>query len=157
MASYVVFEQPGGGESPVFVRDSFRWPAFLAPLLWFLWCRMWIEALLVFAVMTLFVALGETSGFAALIICLAFFLSFALGFEGPALRMAALRRGGWEERGVVDARDREEAEIRYLSEVGEVDEPAPSPPVARPDRETRLGAPRPQRPGLGLLDYPGGA
>jgi hypothetical protein len=156
MASYIVFEQPGR-ESPAFVRDSFRWPAFLAPFLWFFWHRLWIEALLVFAVMALFVALVETSGFAALIICLAFFLSLALGFEAPVLRMAALRRRGWEEKGVVDARDREEAEIRYLSDADELEEPAPPASPARPDRETRSGVARPQRPGLGLLDYPGGA
>jgi len=157
MASYVIFEQPGGEESPALVRDSFRWPAFVAPFLWFLWCGLWIEALLVFAVMALFVAIGQTGGFAALVICLAFFLSLALGFEASALQMAALRRRGWVERDVVDARDRGEAEIRYLSDAADLDESAPSSALAKPDRTAPAGAMRRRQPGLGLLDYPGGA
>ncbi|MGN6585239.1 MAG: DUF2628 domain-containing protein [Rhizobiaceae bacterium] len=157
MASYIVFEQPGSGESPVFVRDSFRWPAFFVPLLWFLWRRLWIEAFVVLAVMISLVAAAETSRFTAVILCLAFFLSLAVGFEASVLEMTALRRRGWKENGLVDAHDRPEAEIRYLSEVGEVDEPASPAPTAQAYPGTRSGAARPHQPGLGLLDYPGGA
>jgi hypothetical protein len=157
MASYVVFETPGGRNSPVLVRDSFRWPAFLLPLLWFLWHRLWIEAFAVLAVTVGIVAVAETSGLTAVLAALVLLLSLALGFEAPALRMAALRRRGWKEKSVVDAENREEAEIRCLSGMEEESEPASPPPEARPARDMRPGTPGVGRPGLGLLDYPGGA
>ena len=155
MASYVVFDAPGGRQSPVLVRDSFRWPAFLLPLLWFLWHRLWMEAFAVLALTVAFVALSDAGGPTPVLAGLAFLLLLALGFEAPALRMVALRRRGWEEKGVVDAENREEAEIRYLSGLDEADEHTPVPPAA--SRVTRPGAPKWHQPGLGLLDYPGGA
>jgi hypothetical protein len=160
MASYVVLEAPGGREAPVLVRDSFRWPAFLVPLLWFLWHRLWIEALVVLAVMVCLAALVEMSVPAPVMVGLAFLLALAFGFEAPALRMAALRRRGWKETGVVDAENHDEAEIRHLSgidEADEADEPASAPPAASPARDARALVARPRQPGLGLLDYPGGA
>jgi len=157
MASYVVFEAPGDRQSPVFVRDSFRWPAFLVPLLWFLRHRLWTEAFVVLAAMVVFAALIEAGGPVSVLAGLAFLLLLALGFEAPALRMAALRRSGWEEKGVVDAENSEEAEIRYLSGMDVGDEPTSPPPAASIVRDMRPGAPRSHRPGLGLLDYPGGA
>ena len=46
MASYVVMEPPEGGpEQAILVRDGFALLAFIMPFLWFLWHRMWLEAL----------------------------------------------------------------------------------------------------------------
>jgi hypothetical protein len=81
-------------------------------------------------------------------------VSLGLGFEAPALHMAALRRRGWRERGVVEADNRDEAAIRYFAdEDGEM-------PVTAPYRPTSPAPNAPARragtvPALGLLNYPG--
>jgi hypothetical protein len=155
MASYVIFEPPGASrpEDAVFVRDGFHWLAFIVPFFWFLWYRMWIEAGLVFAAMVGLSALEQVDGMQGIVP--AVLLSLGLGFEAPVLRMAAVRRRGWRERGVVEADGYDEAAIRYLADA-DTDMPAPAPylPSATPASATplrRSGA----VPALGLFSYPG--
>jgi hypothetical protein len=157
MASYVIFEPPGAPrpEDAVFVRDGFHWLAFIAPFFWFLWYRMWIEAGLVFAAMVGLSALEQVDGMQGIVAPVSLLLSLGLGFEAPALRMAALRRRGWRERGVVEADGYDEATIRYLADADtDMPAPAPYPPSATPAPTTsprRSGA----VPALGLFSYPG--
>ncbi len=157
MASYVIFEPPGAprSEDAVFVRDGFHWLAFIVPFFWFLWYRLWIEAGLVFAAMVGLSALEQVDGMQGIVVPVSLLLSLGLGFEAPVLRMAALRRRGWRERGVVEADGRDEAEIRYLADADtDMPAPAPYPPSATPAPTTpprRSGA----VPALGLFSYPG--
>jgi hypothetical protein len=153
MASYVVFEPPRGGAGPAYVRDSFRWPAFLLPWLWLLWHRLWIEALIVLAAMLGLGALGERGGLSFATPWLSLLLSLLIGFEAAALRIRALRRRGWREWGVVEAATVDDAETRYLAETGQAALPPPPEPSGQ-----RPAAPRPlpSGPALGLLHYPGG-
>ena len=55
MASWIVMQPPAararGGADATFVRDGFSLLAFLVPPLWLLWHRLWIEAVLAFAVL----------------------------------------------------------------------------------------------------------
>jgi hypothetical protein len=156
MASYVIFEPPGAPqpERAMFIRDGFHWLAFLVPFFWFLWHRLWLEAGLVFAATVGLSALEEVDGMQGIVPAVSLLAALGLGFEAPALHMAALRRRGWRERGVVEADNRDEAAIRYLAEEdGESPASAPYRPAASapatPSR--RSGA----APALGLLDYPG--
>jgi hypothetical protein len=158
MASYVIFEPPGPPEAEraVLIRDGFHWLAFLVPLFWFLWYRLWIEAGLLFAAMVGLAALERLAAAEGAVPVLSLLLSLGVGFEAPALRMAALRRRGWRECGVVGANGRDEAAIRYLADAGEAPAPsgghiAPMTPAARAPRR-HPGA----LPVLGLLRYPGG-
>jgi hypothetical protein len=155
VASYVIFEPPGppAPEDAVFIRDGFHWLAFIAPVFWFLWYRLWIEAGLVFAAMVGLTALERVEEMRAVVPAVSLLLSLGLGFEAPAIRMAALRRRGWREWGVAEANGGDEAAIRYLAEAGAElpggtgrELPAPSSGPARP---TGAG------PALGLLHYPG--
>jgi hypothetical protein len=157
MASYVIFEPPGAPrpEDAVFVRDGFHWLAFIVPFFWFLWHRLWLEAGLVFAAMVGLSALEQVGGMQGIVAPISVLLSLGLGFEAPALRMAALRRRGWRERGVVEADGRDEAEIRYLADA-DTDMPASVPyPLSTAPAPTMP----PRRPGavpaLGLFSYPG--
>jgi len=158
MASFVVMERPGSGARDFeVVRDGFHWLALLFPFFWFLFHRMWIEAV---AVLALGIGIGLLTDFAGLDWLWPFGLLVALvcGFEAPALRVAALRRAGWREWGVVEARDRDGAEIGYLDEAGTAagfvaadgaglpDTPVPGATAARPATG----------PALGFLSYPGG-
>jgi hypothetical protein len=157
MAIYVVMEPPAANaveaaERAVLIRDGFAFLAFLVPPLWLLWQRLWIEAALAFAAGVGLTALGETAGLGLLGAALSLLVSIYVGLEGPALRINALRRRGWRDRGVVEAANAREAEIRYLAGEEEPEEMAVEVPPLAPS-----GAPRAASTGpvLGLLGYPG--
>jgi hypothetical protein len=154
MARYVVFEPPAGNRDPlpVFLRDGFNLWALIAPPLWLAWHRLWVEALLCFAILlgvNFWMVDGPTGpAFASL----STLIGFYVGLEGPAMRMAGLRRRGFSEAVAIEAADIEEAELRY-AEDDDVFADAP-PPEPRP--APSLAAPITFRPGpaLGLLGYP---
>lgn len=115
MASYVVMEPPArGSDDAVVIRDGFYFFAFIVPLPWLLVHRLWIEALALLAVTLVIAAAGSyiLAGPAGSIAALALNLFIAL--EAASLRLAALRRRGWRDWGVVEAENRDDAEIRYL-------------------------------------------
>jgi hypothetical protein len=157
MAIYMVMEPPAATAQEasmraVLVRDGFSIIAFLVPLVWLLWHRLWIEAILLFAASVAVMAAGQALGHAFVGGALSFVLSVYVGLEGAALRIGALRRRGWREWGAVEAGNAAEAEIRYLA--GEDDGPpaaVPSSPVVT----SAVGRPIPVGPALGLLGYPG--
>ena len=156
MASFVVMEAPAGRNDAAYVRDGFHFFAFLVPPLWLAWHRLWIEALVALAAMAVLGALGTVSGFAEASPLLSLLVSIYVGLEAPALRIAALRRRGWREWGVVDADDWHDAELKHLAgadgdaedSVSTTSEP-PAPAYAYPPR------PAPSGPALGLFSYPG--
>jgi hypothetical protein len=139
MAVYVAMEPPGADrENAVFVRDGFTLPAFLVPVVWFLWHRMWIEAVLALALTLLLGSLDALGGLAAPLASL--LVSLVIGLEAPTLRLWALRRRGWRERGVAEAENAADAEVRFFLAGG-----TDAPPAA--GRRARAG-----EPVLGLLD-----
>ena len=152
MASYVIFEPPGAPEPEraIFVRDGFHWLAFLLPVFWFLWHGLWIAAVLAVAALAAFAVAGEYFGLGYLGTALSLLLSVYAGLEGPALRLARLRRRGWREWGVVEADNAADAETRYLAEMLETPAGLPTVPVAAGP------AMQPAAPALGLFAYPGG-
>ena len=159
MAIYVVMEPPRGraAADEVYVRDGFHWLGFLLPLVWLLWNRLWIETLVLLAVMLGLGVLGETSGSAELMVGgLSLLVSIYVGLEGSALRVWALRRRGYAEWGVVDADRRADAEIRYLA-AGSGVAPAEEPPLppARAAGATASASLAGYEPQLGLFGYSG--
>ena len=155
MKSFVVMEPPeGGGEEAVFVRDGFSIIALAFPLVWLLWHRLWIEtAFYVAAAVTLY-SVGLLSGMALAAPFLSFLLALYVALEGSAIRLAALHRRGWREVGIVDAQNRDDAELRWF-----YDEEVPDTNGSAPVQAKPFGRPATQAiggPALGLLDYPGG-
>lgn len=156
MASFVVMEAPEGRDDAVYVRDGFHVLAFLLPPIWLAWHRLWIEALLAFAVMAVFGTLGSVSGFGDAAPLLSLLVSLYVGLEAPAIWLAALRRRGWHEGGVVDAYNRGDAETKHLFAEGPdtVDDRIErAPPMPSPEPLTPR--PVPSGPALGLFSYPG--
>ena len=151
MASFTVLERRSGGESDAeFVRDGFSFVAFLVPLVWLLWHRLWLEAALyVAAVMA--VAAAALAGAGENVTLLAIFINLLVGLEASVLRLKSLRRAGWIEWGIVEAANLSEAEARYLAEAGYVDAESQAAEVL-PARFTTASA---SGPALGLLAYPG--
>ena len=156
MASYVVMQPEGNAgadaEAAVFVRDGFAYIAFFLPMLWLLWHRLWMEAALALAATLALTALGNVSGFGMTAPLLSLLVSLYAGLEGAALRIAALRRRGWRELGVVVADSQDDAEIRWRIEA--------LPEDAEFERSDFLSAPDVSRrpdsgPMLGLLLNPG--
>ena len=153
MASYVVMEPPGraGSGEAVLLRDGFSWLAFLVPPLWLLWHRLWIEALLAFAVLGLTAAVGGMAGFGLAGAALTLLAMLFAGLEGQGLRIAALHRRGWRDGGVVEAGRPADGDIRYAMALEA--EPEPVAPTLVPDAARA----RPIRTGmaLGLSHSPG--
>jgi hypothetical protein len=156
MPSYVVMEPPGRSEkvdTTAFVRDGFTWLGLLVPPLWLAWNRLWIEAALAFIVMGALSMLGQRLGLGLAGSLLSLLVSLYVGLEGQGLRIAALRRRGWHEWGVVQAGQLDDADLRYALEVeAHADEAVPAPRMV-PDAALA----RPAQPGiaLGLTHVPG--
>lgn len=155
MASYVVMRPPGneGEERVEFVRDGFSIVAFFLPFVWLAWHRLWIEAILVFALALLLGVLGETTAWGAALSPLMTLLGLYVAVDGAALRIAALTRRGWTESGVVEADSRDDADMRWfadhVSDESSAPEHAPLPP------SLPHASAKPAAPALGLLSYPG--
>ncbi len=156
MAIYVVMEPRRGAEADeVYIRDGFHWLGFLLPLVWLLWNRLWIETVLLLAVMLGLGVLGETSGSAEMVVGgFTLLVSVYVGLEGPELRLWALRRRGYTEWGAIEAANRADAEIRYLSARTEnaSDEQRPLPPIREGMAPMSAAVNEPE---LGLFGYPG--
>lgn len=153
-SSYVVMQPPGndGDERVVFVRDGFAVFALIVPFLWLAWHRLWIEAVVVFALALLIGVLGQTTSWGAALAPAVSLVSLYVALEAGALRIAGLERRGWKQAGVVDAANAEEAEIRWFA--GEHEPEAA--PVPRQPLPPVLGRPsRTAGPALGMLSYPG--
>jgi hypothetical protein len=156
MAIYVVMEPTGRGEKPdttAFVRDGFSWLGFLLPPLWLLWHRLWIEAALAFVAMAVLSVLAERLNLGLAGSLLSLLVSLYVGLEGQALRIAALRRRGWREWGVVEAGRLDDADMRYVLEAeAQPDEQAPAQRIV-PD--AALARPSQTGMALGLTHTPG--
>ena len=156
MAIYVVMQPPAGGnkaEDAIFVRDSFTWLGFLAAPLWLAWHRLWIAAALTFVVMAILSVAGEKLGLEGAGSLLSLLVSLYVGFEGRALQIASLRRRGWREWGVVEARNLGDAETRQALETGEDGEEEPAMQRIVPDAS--LARPPQTGMALGLTHTPG--
>jgi hypothetical protein len=161
MARFVVMEPADAlaGDAAAqarFVRDGFSVLGFLFPPVWLLWHGLLIEAAVTFAAMFCIAAATELLGLGPAGSLLSLLLSFYVGLEGSALRLAALRRRGWQEWGVLDADSLADAETRYAIAVfGEVDADAPALPTAVIAPAQPLARRHAAPPALGLFSYPG--
>ncbi len=100
----------------VLVRDGFSWPAFAFTVLWFLFHRLWLAALVVLVGLVALAAAGFVLGLptgAGLIVSL--LAAWLIGLEASSLRRWTLARRGWPARDAVIAATPEEAEARALN------------------------------------------
>lgn len=160
MAAFVVMERgaadSAGPDEVAFVRDGFHWLAFLLPVFWLLWRRLWIEALLAFAATFLLSALGELAGLEIYASLLTLLASLYFGLEAPAMRVRALARRGWREWGVLEAPRLSDAELLYGAAAAEIQNDSSGEvsglrPLMQPGPPLRAAPSR----GIGLVPYPG--
>ena len=121
MASYIVMTDPNdrAGENVRFVRDGITMSAFLLPLLWLLWKRLWLEAALLFAVFGLIgygahLAFGDYAQEVMPLVSLALGLLCAL--EGPTRQVADLERKGLNVSQIIVASSWRMAEDIFASQ-----------------------------------------
>ncbi len=158
MTAFVVMDDAASamGSNTVFVRDRYSIFAFVAPVIWLIWHRLWIEAFAALAATIGLTALATFSGFANAAPLLSVLVSIFVAIDGPQLRIWAHERRGFVQITTVEAENETEAELRYFADgADELDRAAVHPETATP--VVAVGRPVPAAPGpaLGLLDYPG--
>lgn len=123
MTVYSVYEPPGNDETDVvaradkiaFVKDGFSWLAFLVPVLWLIFQRMWLELIAFLVVIALVSwAFGTAPEARALAGWVTLSLTLLFAFEANDLRGWALKRRGYRFAGVASGIDRYEAERSFF-------------------------------------------
>lgn len=101
----------------VFVREGIAWWAFLFPVIWLLYHRLWLVLLLflavIFALTGLVSLLDWPESLGGVPTMLA---SFLLALEGNDLRRWTLTRKGYAQVDVTTGRDRQECEQRFFED-----------------------------------------
>ena len=122
MTTYSVYE-PGKApadlaeraERLAFVKEGFSWPAFFVPFFWLIYHRMWIELVLLLALLVaLQIVFGLDQRGEALVGWASFAVSLLFAFEANDLRTASLERRGYKLVGVASGDSRDNAELTFL-------------------------------------------
>ncbi|MGV3548152.1 DUF2628 domain-containing protein [Rhizobium sp.] len=158
MKSFYVLTAPATGDADrdtIFIRDGFSWLAFLFPLPWLLFRRLWIVAILAVAFYGLSIFLAETYRLDALPIAFSFLLSLWVSLEGGEARVRRFERLGWTVDRVMAAPDLATAEDVHFAEKAAAAHrvsatPAPAMPASKPV------APSSNAVALGLIGPQGG-
>ena len=122
MPLYTVHEPPRGTSRAdralrtAFVREGFSWGAFLVPVIWLVWRRMWLVLVAYLIVsFALGVFLNRWAPAEIVQLVIGFGLSLLFGFEANDLRRWSLRRRHWLDRGTVVGTDRATAEHAFFT------------------------------------------
>jgi hypothetical protein len=122
VTTYSVYEPTRGAAQPAlraekvaFVKDGFSWPAFLVPLVWLIYQRMWIELVILVVLLGLVQwAIGTEEHAKALLTWASLAVSVLFGFVANDLRGFALERRGYRFAGSTSGRNREDAELAFF-------------------------------------------
>jgi len=120
MAWFTAHSKDGkSADDVVLLREGFNWWALLFPLLWLAIKGMWIVLIIALAAQFLIWAIAEALGFGeAMRLIFSLAINLILGFEGNELLRWTYERRGFSEVGLVEARDIEEAEYLFFTEIG---------------------------------------
>ena len=129
MARYVILRHedvtPPPGFPPVLiVRDSWSLLAFLFPLIWLLWHRLWFAAFAVLAATVAIALVAQDPQWMALGLPLNLLLGLFVGLEGQNARIGKARLQGYHLVDVIEASGQADAELRLIDSTGD-DEPPP--------------------------------
>ena len=87
------------------MKEGFSWIAFLVPILWLLYYRMWVEfVLLALVYVALQLAFGTEAQGQALVGWASLAIAVLFAFEANDLRAASLERRGYRLVGVASGR-----------------------------------------------------
>jgi len=101
----------------VLVREGFSFMAFLFSILWLLWHRLWLAAVIVFAAQMVIAGLVYwLSANEPAILIVDIFTSIVVGLIAHDLQRWKLGQTGYVEQGVVSGRNKDDATRRYLDD-----------------------------------------
>lgn len=106
MTTYLVLARPGAAipdEGSVVIADRFAPLAFIAPVIWLLFNRLWLEAVAALLLLSGATMVAGTAGQPLAGIALSLAVSVITALEGRNWRSAALQRRGWRLADVVEA------------------------------------------------------
>ena len=157
MKSFYVLTAPAATDpdrDTVFIRDGFSWIAFLFPLPWLLFRRLWVAAIIAVALYLVSIFFAEQYALDALPIAFSLVLSLWVALEGGAARVRRYEGLGWQVDRVLIAHNVADAEEIYFTEKAvqtrrQPAEPLPSLPTGRPFPQSNAVA-------LGLIGPQGG-
>ena len=140
MAIFTVLEPPDGRpDRVVFVHEGFAWAAAVFTFLWALWHRMWVVAALLFTANALLtIAASQELIGGVLASAIQFGISFLFGLEARNLKVMALEREGFRRSGLIQASQREAADLAYFSGRAPAS-PVPATAYLRAGTEDTLG------------------
>lgn len=103
-------------EELIFVREGFSWWAFLLPVVWLLYHRLWLSFLVVL-ILTFIINAGTSAlGVSQIFATLAFlFLSLVVAFEGHNLKRWHLDMADYRFVGAVSGSDLYECERKFFA------------------------------------------
>ena len=140
MSLFNILEAPNGNPDRVAtVKEGFSVGALVFTVFWALWQRMWVVSAVLFA---LFAAVAIAVSAQVLDPVVASVLEAAIalifGFEARRLHMVSLERAGYRAAGLIEASNREAAELEYF--MGRQRQPARVPhPILPPASHDTLG------------------
>ncbi|WP_147046910.1 DUF2628 domain-containing protein [Methylobacterium gnaphalii] len=103
-------------DDAVIVPDGFSWAAFAFSVLWFLYHRLWLAALIVLALLAGLVLGGRLLGLSPFAgAAIAFLGSLLIGLEASSLRRWTYARNGRPARDAVVAGSCDEAEAKAVT------------------------------------------
>lgn len=158
MARYVIMRHidpaPSGRRQPVIaLRDEWTILAFILPVIWLLWHRLWFAAFLVLGAIVALGFLTLEPAYQSIVLPANLLLNLFVGLEANGWRIAKARSQGYTIVDVVDAGSREEAELRFARGAAKAersDEPSPvaseSGPYGGPVPDVLFTPPEPARP-----------
>ena len=140
MKSFYVLKAPAAKDpdrDTLFIRDGFSWLAFLFPLPWLLFRRLWLVATAAVALYLVTIFLAEQYRLDALPMAFSFVLGLWVALEGGAARMRRFERLGWQVERVMSAASLSDAEAIYFAEAAagarrQPAEPLPALPASKP-------------------------
>jgi Protein of unknown function (DUF2628) len=148
MADYLILTRPGADRfdsRALFIKDAFSFAAFLLPLPWLLWHRLWWHAAALFAFDLALVAFGNSDAADLTIALIGLAANLLMGLEGRAMLARHLERKGWTLQAALSAEMLNDAEALYYGN-------RIMPQIA----QTSGSSPSASAPVLGLLQPYGG-
>ena len=146
---------PRALERAEIVRDGFSWGGFLFPVIWFIWHRHWVVAILaLIATLGLSLALSALRMPPGAIFGIEFLVHLFLGLEAASIRRLAYRLRRRPMAGLVIAADEAEAETKSFAqwlEPGPGGLPPSNPSLPTPVRVASAIRPSRAEPVLGLF------
>lgn len=112
----IAADSPLAAQKLISVKDGFSWVAFVLPLPWLLFNRLWLWAVAFFAATYALDLMAKALGASGSLPMLCYiFLSLFIALEAGLLRAQGLHKRGYKHVGTYLARDREEAELKFFS------------------------------------------